>query len=854
MSRRKNTATAFTVWCVALLSVLAAVTAIAVPVLGAGGGGTGGGASSRDLTYGDWNVTSSEKHEGKNISVSGNITVSGRLELYNGTLTFNIGGGEVRRITVNGSGNLVIRNMRFAVTDKNGSFHINVSGNGWMDIIGSSISGLKGPSGIAGIEGRAGGLPIMVLATTVIDDAAGTVVSWNGGNCEIDNTTIRMGVEGYRGMVVGNAQATLRNNHIDMTSALGTTIGMSFNGTEDAVTDGNLITNADTAMLVTSSSSIRSTRDHFLNAGTGISLKDSTISFTGLKVDGSDTALDASKSTVIGADSSIVSNGMDVRLAASTTEMANVTYDEAILSSSAMLTRSWHITASVKDIVGQPVEGASVVLASAIGTIKYNGTTGPDGRSGPVLIDAYTEDETGVVSFTPYNLAVSKGALYEDVSIVLDRERSIDVVMGGPDVKVDLVYIVGEPSVDVPFKVHADLSTDSDLTPPMSVVLQDGDSHVGDPIAFDFGGELTGAVEFDWTPSYGGDHVVVVEADPGNTLQNIDTGNNRMTITVHVTDDGNGSVGQPDLTVQGISFDRPAGEITDLEEVKGTVTIQNIGTADAGSFKVCQYVDSNEVECKRFTGLGAGDTTYMTFRWTASTGDHDFEAEVDVDKEVVESNEQNNRADQRTTIGSGDWSDWLCIGVLVIGVIIFVVAIAYSIKKASATRAAQQQQQLHQQPTMQGGQYPSQQFEHTPYGHSSYSYGPPTGPQPPYGPSVQGLPQSPQSPPQPEPYSSYEPPQAEPVQIDHVGSRMAELNIHEGGIPVGALTSEEKDILRSRADDRPRSRPRKVAMARVAGGPTVELLQCPRCGNEDVQPFEQGYRKCRACGKVFFIR
>ena len=82
---------------------------------------------------------------------------------------------------------------------------------------------------------------------------------------------------------------------------------------------------------------------------------------------------------------------------------------------------------------------------------------------------------------------------------------------------------------------------------------------------------------------------------------------------------------------------------------------------------------------------------------------------------------------------------------------------------------------------------------------------------------------------------------------------MAELNIQEG-IPVGALTNEEKEILRSRADDRPRSRPRKVAMARGAGGPTVELLQCPRCGNEDVQPFEQGYRKCRACGKVFFLR
>ncbi len=82
-----------------------------------------------------------------------------------------------------------------------------------------------------------------------------------------------------------------------------------------------------------------------------------------------------------------------------------------------------------------------------------------------------------------------------------------------------------------------------------------------------------------------------------------------------------------------------------------SAVIKNNGTANAGSFNVSFDVNGTLINEKRIAGLGAGDTTNVSFIWTPSqTGNYNITVNADCDDDVDESNETNNVLSRVVTV------------------------------------------------------------------------------------------------------------------------------------------------------------------------------------------------------------
>jgi subtilase family serine protease len=103
----------------------------------------------------------------------------------------------------------------------------------------------------------------------------------------------------------------------------------------------------------------------------------------------------------------------------------------------------------------------------------------------------------------------------------------------------------------------------------------------------------------------------------------------------------------------------------DGEKVQIVVTVENIGTADAGPFKV-GITDSSAAGAtayspQQMSGLKAGDVDQLSFDVTFSaTGQHTIITAADVDREIAESNEGNNSATDTTSVVEAPKADLFC--------------------------------------------------------------------------------------------------------------------------------------------------------------------------------------------------
>jgi hypothetical protein len=99
----------------------------------------------------------------------------------------------------------------------------------------------------------------------------------------------------------------------------------------------------------------------------------------------------------------------------------------------------------------------------------------------------------------------------------------------------------------------------------------------------------------------------------------------------------------PDLTIDAINFD-PALPVVGQENTV-SITIRNAGGGAAGGFNWDWRAGEGAVFGGRTEGLAAGASQLVTVRWTPTSAAASLqtEARVDVDDEVMESNELNNR-------------------------------------------------------------------------------------------------------------------------------------------------------------------------------------------------------------------
>jgi len=111
-----------------------------------------------------------------------------------------------------------------------------------------------------------------------------------------------------------------------------------------------------------------------------------------------------------------------------------------------------------------------------------------------------------------------------------------------------------------------------------------------------------------------------------------------------------GGLALPDLkptSIEIIPSEPVAGE-----EVEVDVTIENIGTADAGQFDVTFEVDNVAIQTLSVEGLAVNGTVTLTFTWTPSEpGVYSLTAIVDAEGVVDEVNEDNNILTETVKVG-----------------------------------------------------------------------------------------------------------------------------------------------------------------------------------------------------------
>jgi subtilase family serine protease len=131
-----------------------------------------------------------------------------------------------------------------------------------------------------------------------------------------------------------------------------------------------------------------------------------------------------------------------------------------------------------------------------------------------------------------------------------------------------------------------------------------------------------------------GEHTIRAVADATGLVPEIDETNNELEKAY--------STVTPDLVVDGLTWSPTEALVGD--SVVFSVPVKNQGRATAESIHVALYVDGEEIGNHDIMEIARGETVTKTFNWTALPGSHEISVMLDMDNNVVESNEDNNTA------------------------------------------------------------------------------------------------------------------------------------------------------------------------------------------------------------------
>ena len=110
---------------------------------------------------------------------------------------------------------------------------------------------------------------------------------------------------------------------------------------------------------------------------------------------------------------------------------------------------------------------------------------------------------------------------------------------------------------------------------------------------------------------------------------------------------------KPDLLISDISVKHNyyEGAWANLSNTVN-VTVENDGTASAGSFKVKLYADAGLVGTQSVSSLAAGASTVVSFGWIPTEArTYSLRAVADAENAVAESNETNNEMTKSQSVG-----------------------------------------------------------------------------------------------------------------------------------------------------------------------------------------------------------
>jgi subtilase family serine protease len=177
----------------------------------------------------------------------------------------------------------------------------------------------------------------------------------------------------------------------------------------------------------------------------------------------------------------------------------------------------------------------------------------------------------------------------------------------------------------------------------------------------------TGTVVFSWTPTTQGTYDLTAVVDPENAVTELDETNNVLSESVTVLPKP-----LPDLTAAFTNLPTSFQEGTAYQI---TVTVQNIGTGNAGQFSVALRANDVSVGTSTVASLAAGASATVTFTWTpAAAGQYTLTAVADSGSAVTESSETNNTATTTVTVKAA--FPWMLV-IAAIAIIIVVLVIVY---------------------------------------------------------------------------------------------------------------------------------------------------------------------------------
>jgi len=272
---------------------------------------------------------------------------------------------------------------------------------------------------------------------------------------------------------------------------------------------------------------------------------------------------------------------------------------------------------------GNYILGSGILLSSDGALHFYSGTPWID-FSGPS--DLGTISDTNVCSGTdgsiyPCFSGQYGAALYKLVSTAPADETPPVITTSVADGTVT--------SSTYTFTVKAEDAVDGVVMPTVKLGGESGQA-------------LTGSAQGDGSYSY-----TAELAQGANTIyiEATDDSGNKATATFTVT---YVVAAQPDLTVTNIST---PDNITAGTGVTVTATIENSGTANAGSFDVTLYAGADPVETQNVASLAAGANIDVSFTWTPTApGEVSLKTVADSGNTVTESNETNNELTKMVTV------------------------------------------------------------------------------------------------------------------------------------------------------------------------------------------------------------
>jgi len=197
----------------------------------------------------------------------------------------------------------------------------------------------------------------------------------------------------------------------------------------------------------------------------------------------------------------------------------------------------------------------------------------------------------------------------------------------------DISWSPASPTVGETVTFTVKISNKGDGTAAPSVVYYyvDDRPESSDSVgSLEAGGEIQHT--FTWKAEEG-EHIIKAIADCNEGVIEWDESNNDSEVTFS-------GVLFPDLIVQDITWSPPEPLVG--EKITFTAKIMNQGSGKASAFQVNYYVDDYRRGYDTIDALSSGDSVTGTFTWVAEKKENEVKVIVDYNREVKESEEDNN--------------------------------------------------------------------------------------------------------------------------------------------------------------------------------------------------------------------